>query len=352
MKLYKKFIVASYLKNFFIIFFSLQLFYTAVEVVPNLKYITDSANLKVLFFVFKFLNAINFTLPLSIIFALIASKFQIIRTNELLSIYASGIGKNEVIKPIFIVALFISSMHITLNMTEFVYANTYADNIKSFNLIQKQQNNIFLKHFDTYVYFEKFDRFKKEAINIQVYKIKDNQLEEMIKAKVAKYKDKYWEIVDAQIIKKVVDENITKLVFTKKKSIKLLEGFKPQIIKSLYAKNSKSAISIIDAVWALILFKDQKVDTGKIRASLYKMVFFPLFAPFFIIILFYKLPISIRFFNITYMTSIFIISSLLSWGILFFLIKISINSVIMPEIGIILPIFSIGLYSLYLYLKK
>ena len=314
-----------------------------------MKEITDSANLKILFFVFKFLNAINFTLPLSIIFALIVSKFQIIKTNELLSIYAVGIGKGEVIKPLFLVALFISSLHIGANMTQFVYADTYSNNIKAYNTIQKQQSDIFLKHFDTYVFFKEFNRFKKEATDIQVYKIKNNQLTTIIKAKKARYKDKYWEIIDAKITKKIGSKNSSRLVFSYQKKIKLLEGFKPQIIKSLYSKDSKNAISIIDAVGAIKLFWNQNIDTSKIRATLYKMVFFPLFAPIFIVILFYKLPVSVRFFNVAYLSSLFVISSLLSWGGLFFLIKISVNSVIIPELGIILPIFILAIYSYYIY---
>ena len=352
MKVYKRFITYSYLKSFFIIFFALQIFYTAVDVIPTLKEIDNSANLKVLYITFEFLNAINITLPLSILFALILSKFKMIRSNELLALYSLGISKRDVIKPLFFVSIIITISYILLNMTPFVYVNSYAKNIKRFNTIQKGESNIFLKYYNSYIYFGKFNKLKKEANKIHIYRLKDRNLIEIIKAKKAYYKKDFWELRDVEIIRRVKKD---KNIFLLQKKIEVyptLYNFKPQIIKSIYGKKDESAITISDAIIALKLFHSQNIDTSKLRANLYKMVFFPLFAPFLLIILFYHLPVSIRFFNLAYISSIFFITSIVTWGILHLLSRISINMVIPPEIGIIAPIIIIIIYSIYLYKRE
>jgi lipopolysaccharide export system permease protein len=131
---------------------------------------------------------------------------------------------------------------------------------------------------------------------------------------------------------------------------KALKDFKPKIIENIY--EGKSSFSIMDAIDAINLFLTQNVNISKIKATLFTMTVFPLFAPFLSLILFYYMPISNRFFNLAVISSVFVFISLVGWAILFMLVKMSSNSVIMPEIGIILPIVILAVFALYLYRKN
>ncbi len=83
----------------------LQVFFIGMDLMQNFKKLPDSANLQILYVIFKFLYAINYTLPLSVVFALIASKFYLIRSNELVSLYALGISKRRLLTPFFFTSL-------------------------------------------------------------------------------------------------------------------------------------------------------------------------------------------------------------------------------------------------------
>jgi len=87
-----------------------------------------SANLKLLYFGLTLLTAVNYVLPLALIFALITSKFSMIRSNELVSFYALGVSKNALIIPPFLIALAITAGFIALNSTPFAYALKFQKN--------------------------------------------------------------------------------------------------------------------------------------------------------------------------------------------------------------------------------
>ena len=57
-------------KYFVILFVALTLFYVGIDILTNLKSMPASANLKLLYFGLTSLTAVNYVLPLSLIFAL------------------------------------------------------------------------------------------------------------------------------------------------------------------------------------------------------------------------------------------------------------------------------------------
>ncbi len=351
LKIYQRYISILFIKNFLIIFFALQFFYLGIDLMQNFKNLPNSANLQILYSWFTFLNAINFTLPLSLVIAMIISKFNLIRTNELIALYASGISKNSLIKPILLVSTIVTIMYIMLNFTSFTYSKEYAYNILKHSTISNPSTNLFLKYNDNYIFIQKLNPIKKRAYGIRIFQIKDKDLRGITKAKSADFVQDYWVLNDIEIVKKppVYKKNakLTKLSFDHYKTLK---GFRPKIIENVY--EGKNSFSVGDAYQAIKLFLSQNVNISKIKASLFVMLVFPFFAPLLNLILFYYLPISSRFFNLAFISSVFIFAALIIWAILFMLIKISLNGIIIPEIGIVLPILILTIFATYLYLKN
>lgn len=58
-----------------------------------------------------------------------------------------------------------------------------------------------------------------------------------------------------------------------------------------------------------------------------------------------------KIFNLAFVTFIAFVVTLMIWGVLFLLTRLSENSVIASEIGIVVPIIILGCLSAYMYYK-
>jgi lipopolysaccharide export system permease protein len=298
------------------------------------------------------MSAVNYTLPLSIIFAMIVSKFSMIRSNELLCMYAVGITKNALILPIFFTALILTFSYIALNFTSFSYAYEYKSNLLKYNQILSTSSDLFLKYEGKYVYFGELNPLKQEAVTVKIFDIKNNELQEVTNAQKGVFIDNAWVLENVTIIKKPeVDGNLSaKLQTIKLPYMTVLEKFRPKIIENAHL--GQSSLSIPDAVDAIIFFGRQGINIDSIKTNLYLILFFPFFAPFIVVIFYYYLPLSGRFFNLALMNFIFVFIALAGWGALFVLGKFASNGVIMAEISTLLPIAALGLFTFVLYRKN
>ncbi len=347
----KKFIAFLYLKNFIILFFALEIFFTGIDLMQNFKSLPDSANLQIIYTTNTFLYFTNFTLPLSIIFSMLSSIFQIIQSNELVALYSLGVSKKDIIKPIVFISLIITFIYIALNTSSFVKASEYARNIKKYGEVERETKNLFLKSHDNYVYIQTLYPIKKEGHNIKIFTTKEGDLTGVLKAKKAIFKGNYWELFDVKklIIPTPIKKN-SKLTFQNIPYMRALQGFKPEIIDNLFKGRSK--LTIQNSLSAIKLLNNQNINTDKIRGNLYLMIFFPLFAPIVILALFYPMPMMRRGSNIGVLSSLYIFGVLILWGLFFTLAKISTNGSILPEFGILLPLLFLFFSSLYIINKK
>jgi lipopolysaccharide export system permease protein len=298
------------------------------------------------------MSAVNYTLPLSIIFAMIVSKFSMIRSNELISMYAVGITKNALILPIFFAAIILTFAYIALNFTTFSYAYEYKSNILKYNQVVSTSSDLFLKYEGKYVYFGELNPLKQEVTKVKIFDIKDNELREIISAQKGLFLNNAWVLENVEVIKKPIVDNHTnaKIESVKLPSLRVLEKFRPKIIENAHL--GQSTLSIPDAVDAIIFFGDQGINIDSIKTNLYLIIFFPFFAPFIVVIFYYYLPLSVRFFNLALMSFIFVFIALAGWGVLFVLGKFASSGVITAEISILLPIVILGLFALILYRKN
>lgn len=337
-----------YLKYFFIILLALIFFFVGLDYLQSAKSLPNSANLQLMYVVYKAFYAMDILLPISTIFAMISTKIYLIRSNELVAIYSIGYDKKSVIKPLFFISLLIISIFTLLHTTSFSYANENANNIKKHNFLTSSTSDLFFKYNQYYIYFEKLYPFQKKAKNIRIFLLKKDKLKEILRAKEAFFEENRWYIKNAQIIKKI-EEKEPKISIFEKKNISLLEGFKPKILDSVY--EGKTSFSILDALYAIKLLKEQKINIEKIKAVLYSQIIYPFFAPFLMVILFFFVPITQRIANITIFSFGAIILSLVTWGILYTLVRLSLSGVLIPEFSTIFPIVMLSLISFYFYKK-
>lgn len=352
MKLFEKYIIRNYLKNVLVIFLALDLFYVGVDLLTNYGNIPDSANLQLLYAIFQGLNAVNYVLPLSIIFGMIVTYFSMLKTNELICMYASSISQRAFIRPFFISSFVITLAYIGLNCTDFAYAYEYSVNLKKYNRISSNSEDLFLKHNNQYIYFKKLDALKKVAYDVTIFETENADLNRVIRAASAKFVNQKWILDNVTVTYKPREISLDSkgLRVEHIERIETMSDFKPKIMDNVY--QSEYALSIVDGIDALRLFDAQGVNTSKIKANLFYQLFFPFFAPFLVVILYFRAPMMGRYYNSALIASGFAFVTLVVWSALFLLSRLASNGVIFSEVGILLPIVLLFALAGYFYYKR
>lgn len=351
MKLFARYSAFIYVKYFFIIFVSLIGFYVVIDTLTNLKNLPSSANLQLIYVSLTALISINYVLPISIVLALIVTMINLTRSNELVSFYALGISKNRLITPIFIITLLISFGYIGLCCTQFAYAKERQESLEDFQSFDRSTKWIFLRFENKFIYIEKLLGNKQLAQNVRIFDMNGSQIISQITAKEASYDGRTWILKDNNITQ--IPQNLslgaTGLERSYADEIVIANSFRPRIIENI--KNKDNLYSIIDAIDSINTLKNENINIAKIKSVLYSMIFFPLFAPFMVLILYYYMPVTGRFASLAIASFGAIFVSLCIWGVLFLLIRLSINGAIAAEIGIILPVIILMLFAGYQFYK-
>jgi len=354
MLIYQKFLSRLYIKKIILLFVALEMFFVGFDLLKNLKKLPDSANLQILYTVNKFLEFISFTIPLTLIFALLLAMLQIIKSNELVTLYSLGVSKKEVSKPFIYIATAITFFYIALNtLPYFTQSHETATNIRKRGTISSVSSSIFIKSGNDYAYIEKLDPRNKSGTDMKIFKTDGVRLVELIEAKKGKFVQDHWELEEITLYKipKITAENITKSKLEVKsyQSKGVLYGFTPRIIDTLFQTSPK--LTIQDSFSAITLLGNEGLKTDKIRAGLYMMTVFPLFAPLVVFGLFFLFPAQHRGANLSLFTTLVIFGTLVIWGVFFTLTKIASNGALSPEAGIILPIVLLAVASFIIYRK-
>jgi len=189
-----------YLKYIAIIFFALQIFYVGIDFLGANAKLPDSANLKFLYSVFIFGASMKISIPLCLVFAIIATKIHLIRANELIILYSLGATKKEVIKPFLKVSVTITFVYVLLFLTPFAYSEQKALSIKHNSYFTSITNNVFIKYNDYYIYMKQLFPFQKVAIDLIVFELKNNNLNRVIKSYSASFQNNKWQLNEGNIV--------------------------------------------------------------------------------------------------------------------------------------------------------
>jgi len=334
-----RYIALHYLKYFAVILGALVLFVVGFDYMDHASELSKSANLLLIYLVYKAFYAIDLLLPLSLVFAMISTKIFLIRSNALVSFFSLGYSRVDVLKPFVIVATAIIILFISLHTwSSFARAQEFSRNIRKHAQYLNPTRDLFFAYKGKYVYFSKLLPLQERAEGVRVFSVKENSLKEVITAKSAEYRDDFWHIKKGDVITKPDDLSLASqgISVTEAKNLKLLQGFRPKMLDQVY--EGKVNFTIGNALDAISLLDSQGIDTRTIKGALYKIFIYPFFVPFLIVIIFFFVPVSSRFLNVSLFSFAAILATLLTWGIIMMLIELSNNKTIPSEIGIIGPV--------------
>jgi len=334
-----KYIAFHYIKYFLIILIALVVFIVGWDYMFDPKRMLESANLLLLYLVYKFFFAVDMLLPLSLIFAMITTKVYLIRSNALVSFYSLGYSKTAILRPFVIISTLITFLFVSLHaLPSFSRAQEFAENIRIHGEYLSPTRDLFFTYKDKYIYFSKMIPLQEKAEGIRVFSLKNKSLKEVLVASSAVYRDNHWHIKEADIIIKpdLLDFDSLGIKVKNEKDLEILQNFRPKILDQVY--EGKVNFTIGDAIDAFILLKDQNINTDTIKGSLYKIFIYPFFVPCLLVIIFFFVPISSRSLNVSLFSFSAILATLIIWAIFFVLLELSNNKTISAEIGIILPV--------------
>jgi len=327
-----------YLKYISVMLMALVFFMGGFDYMDN-AHSLHSANLIVIYLLYKAFFAIDMLLPLTLVFAMIATKIVLIRSNALVALYALGYSKNDILRPFVAVSALLVTVYIALHATSFARADEYSNNIRSSAQYLQPTKNLFFTFKDKYVYFGQLYPLREQADDVRIFSLRPGgELVEVLVAAHADYSEDAWHIVDADILHKPPTEKMDKegITVEKQGDLQLLEGFRPKILDQVY--EGKVNYTIGDAIDALMLLGDQNINLDKIKGALYRIFISPLFVPSLIILIFFVVPVSPRFLNITLFSFGAILVTMMTWSLLFMLTELSNNKTIPGEVGIVLPV--------------
>ncbi len=340
-----------YLRHFFLIAFALAFFFAGLDYMQNASKLTGF-NIKILYMFYKGSYALSLLFPIALVLSMIVAKMALIRSNALVSFYALGYSKKEVLRPFIFVSFILTLLYIALHSTTFVNSELYAK-----ALMQKKHNltvtrNLFVKYNDSFVYISQLIPSKKEAKDIRIYRMHDGDLVQTIYGRSARFDGSRWLIADAKIVTKPHVKGLSSdgLEIERRKNVETLEGFKPKILTSVF--EGKRYYTIQDAYDALKLLISQKLETSKVRSILYYMVVSPFFAMSLVIIFFLSIPPHARSTNLLLVSFVLTGTTLFVWGIIYLLYRISLSGVILPELGTVAATALLAAGALYSYMFR
>ena len=328
---------------------ALIMFMVGFDYLQNVNDLPKSANILLIYLVYRVFFAIDMLLPLALVFAMISTKIYLIRSNALVSFYSLGYSRTDVLKPFIVVSTSIIFLFIAVHATNFARADEFANNIRKTQQYLNPTRDLFFTYEDKYIYFGKLSPLQKKATDVRVFSVENGNLSEMISASEAQYIGSDWHLKDAHIIKKpkIVGPAKNGIEMSDVADLSILHDFKPKILDQVY--EGKVNFTIGDALDALYLFKNQKLNISQIKSSLYKIFIYPFFVPALIIIIFFFVPVSGRFLNVSLFSFAAILSTLIIWGFIFMMIEYANNKTVSSEIGIILPTFILFILSAIQY---
>jgi lipopolysaccharide export system permease protein len=158
-----------YLQYLFIILFALAFLFAGLDYIQQASEL-DGFNIKTLYFFYRALYAVDLLFPISLVFAMIVTKVVLIRSNALMSFYALGYSKRQVLTPIVTLGLFTTLLYVALHATSFVEADRQAKALLHGKRGGDVKRDLFVKYDESFIYMGRLVPEKKLAEEIRIFR--------------------------------------------------------------------------------------------------------------------------------------------------------------------------------------
>ena len=341
--MYFRILFFNYLKNFLIIFFSLVAFFVFMDFMINKSKLPDSTNLQILYVFYNAANASLLIYPLSLLLGVLVTIINLVKRNEMIAFLSIGYSLKKLLLPFFVLSILVTLFFIVI---QFNLTSSFSD--KAFSILKGKylsnvNNNLFFKFNNNVIFIKKLDVIRKKAYNMRIFKLKNDNLENIYEIKEAVFENNVWKSNN------VIEHKLLKdRILIKELNIDILKGFKPDILNKL---ESKQAMTLRIAIESLYLLKKENININFIKTYIYNATIPPLSFILLIVILFLKAPIHSRISNVSLYIAISIFSAIILWGMFLVIRKMAISGVISPDIVFLTPFMILLGLAIYYFRK-
>ncbi len=344
-----RYIAKVYIKNFMILLLGLSLAVVFIDFLQHSNDLQGGANQKILYIFYRWESFLLLIYPLVIIFAAIMTQMSMIRNNTLVALFSFGYSKRQLFRPLISVAAFIYAIFISLQFTPFAYSEDIAYSILKKEQSQIEVQELFFKYNSSFVYVKELDPVHKVLYDTRIFVIRGGKVIKIVSFKRAYFANGYWVAPKASIKEHIyINGQISGFRVYHKTNLALLEGYEPKVIKLIYEGHS---LKLDDAINAYILLKSQGLDSSKVKATIYNKVVMPLFALAMVMILFFKIPVYQRFLRAEFTWALALGSTLVGWGVLYALYRLSTSGVVPPDFAQLPLVILLLIYGFWLFVK-
>jgi len=344
------YITGKYLKNFSILLIGLSLAVVMIDFLQHINTLTGGVNRKILYLFYRWESMLTLVYPLVIVFALIMTQMAMIAENTLVALFSFGYSRSELFRPFLLSSVAIYLFFLALQCTPFSYSKERADAILHEKSEEMQIERLFFKYNDDFVYVEKLDPVRKILYNAMIFVVRDGKVEKIVSFPKAKFRENEWIASDVETRSKIFENGkLSGFTTSKKEKMSILEGYKPKVVKLIYEGHS---LTLPDAVNALLLLQEQKLDTNKIKSILYNKVLMPLSAIALLVIFFFKIPPYQRFIRRELVWAATLGVTLSLWGVLHALFWLGSSGVLSPDFAQPPLVLFLLLYAVYVRFRE
>jgi len=340
---YFRVIFFNYLKNFLIIIFSLVAFFLFVDLMVNKNKIVDSINIQLLYIYYRSVSAMILIYPLALLLAVLTTIIGLVKKNEMIAFLSLGYSLKILLRPILFLSVGVTLFFILLQGLSNSSFAERCNAILNGKFFTNVNANLFFRFKDSVIFIKKLDIIHKTSYDMKVFHFKDRNLISVDDIKKAVFKKDVWS-------SNSITETILKENKIQKKEVKkeFLKGFKPDILNSLETKEN---INLHLAIETLLLLNKTDINVSFVKTYLYNAIIPPFSFILLIIIFFLKAPIHTRISNIPLFVLFSLLSAIFIWGLFLLIRKMSISSLISPDIAFLTPFIILFSFTIYYFRK-
>jgi len=347
-KLYFYYIFRLYSRSFMMILMGITLSIAFIDYLKNASKLTGLSNQKILYIFYSWEFRLEQFYPLAIVFAATVTYMSLVKSNALVSMFSFGYTKRELFIPFVSPAIIFYLLMLSLQLGELSYAKERAWSILHGSSSTHIVNNLFFKYGNSFVYVKHLDPIRKTIKDVTVFELDKREVKSAVVVDIARFDGEYWIAQNAILSTKTYTLNNQLDGFDRRATgeYRLLKDYKPKVIELIYEGES---LSLLDAINTYSVLKEQGLDTDKIRATFYSKVILPLFVFAVMIIIFFRTPYHVRYMNQELVWALALGGTLVIWGLLYALYRLSASGAISPELAIVMPVMGSAIYGVYLY---
>jgi len=346
---YFLYLLKAYGKNLLLMLMAISLTITLIDYLHDSARLSDAGNQLILYLFYTWEYRVSQFYPLAIVFAAVITYMSLVQSNTLVSLYAFGYTRRELLLPFVIPAWLLYGAMLLLQSGEFAYAKERAWSIAHHQQSVRAVDDLFFKYDNSFVYVKALDPIRKILKDVTIFELEGQKVVGAVMLESAHFDGEYWIAKHARIQHKHYTQSGLLKGFQHREvtQYRFLKGYKPKVIELIYEGESLSLIDALNTYRVLLM---QGLDTAKIKALLYSKTLLPLFSLAVIMILFFKTPYYSRYMNRELVWSLYIGGTLGIWGLLYALSSLSSGGAVSAELAIVFPVLLLLAYAFSLLL--